>query len=211
MKVVSVNIGEKQSIKWRGRKVQTGIFKYPVNSPIFLGKTDVNHDQVIDRKYHGGEYKACYIYSADHYDYWKSLYPELEFDYGMFGENITIQGMQETDMFLGDVYQIGEAKVEITQPREPCFKLGARFGTQKVLKQFINAPYPGAYLRVLEEGAVKSGDEIKLISKGFEESSLKDVYSLMYHSTKAERDQIHRLLELNDLPPGLIKALKKRI
>jgi len=211
MKVVSVNIGEKQSIKWRGRKVQTGIFKYPVNSAIFLGKTGVNHDQVIDRKYHGGEYKACYIYSADHYDYWKSLYPELEFDYGMFGENITIHGMQETDMFLGDVYQIGEAKVEITQPREPCFKLGARFGTQKVLKQFINAPYPGAYLRVLEEGAVKSGDEIKLISKGFEESSLKDVYSLMYHSTKAERDQIHRLLELNDLPPGLIKALKKRI
>ena len=211
MKVVSVNIGEKQSIKWRGRKVQTGIFKYPVSSAIFLGKTDVNHDQVIDRKYHGGEYKACYIYSADHYDYWKSLYPELEFDYGMFGENITIQGMQETDMFLGDVYQIGEAKVEITQPREPCFKLGARFGTQKVLKQFINAPYPGAYLKVLEEGAVKSGDEIKLISKGFEESSLKDVYSLMYHSTKAERDQIHRLLELNDLPPGLIKALKKRI
>lgn len=211
MRVISVNIGEKQCIQWRGKEVQTGIFKYPVSTPIFLGKTDVKDDQVIDRKYHGGAYKACYIYSADHYEYWTNLYPELNFEFGMFGENITIEGMQEADMFLGDVYQIGQAKVEVTQPREPCFKLGARFNTQKVLKQFINAPYPGAYLGVVEEGEVRTGDEVNLISRGFEPVSLKDIYSLMYHSEASDQILIQKILAIKDLSPGLKKALKKRL
>jgi len=211
MKVVSVNIGTKQPMQWRGKTVMTGIFKYPVEQSIFLGKSDVKGDEVIDRKYHGGEFKACYIYSADHYSFWKEKYPQLKFEYGMFGENITVEGMQEDDICLGDVYQLGAAKVEVTQPREPCFKLGARFDTQKILKQFINAPYPGSYLKVIEEGEVAAGDQLKLVSRKYEQANLQRVYHLMYHSDSSDISEIKQLLEIPNLPKGLVKALKKRL
>ena len=93
MKVVSVNIGERKGVKYRGKTVQTGVFKKPVTHPIILGKFDVEGDAVIDRRYHGGEFKACYLYSADHYEFWKNKYPDLEWEYGMFGENITVEGL----------------------------------------------------------------------------------------------------------------------
>lgn len=211
MRVKSVNIGEKKSFQWRGKLVETGIFKYPVEDSIELGRHDVVSDSVIDRKYHGGVDKACYIYSADHYSYWKNLYPDLDFDFGMFGENISIEGLNEGEIHLGDQYQIGSAIVEVSQPREPCFKLGARFGTQKILKQFINAPYPGVYLRVLEPGTVKVGDAMTLLKTGYKSTSLKEVYHLFYHSKKEDCEKIRALLKLSDLPSGLRKGLEKRL
>lgn len=211
MKVIAVNIGERRTIKWRGKDVETGIFKYPVEGHITLEAEDVVDDDVIDRKYHGGRDKACYIFSADHYDYFKKLYPELEFQPGMFGENITVEGLNESDMHLGDIYQLGDAKVAISQPREPCFKLGARFETQKILKQFINAPYPGAYLRIIEIGKVKAGDEMKLIQKGHSTANLAEVYRLLYHSTKDDVESIKSILEISELPEGLRKNLSKRL
>jgi MOSC domain-containing protein YiiM len=211
MKVVSVNLGVKKSVNWRGKEVETGIFKYPTNSSIRLGKEDVEDDQVIERKYHGGIDKACYIYSADHYPYWEQLYPELNFQPGMFGENITIEGLDETQIFIGDIFQIGEAKVEVSQPREPCYKLGFRFNTQKVLKQFLNTLYSGIYLRVIEEGEVKVGDKLELIEKGYDYANLAECYRLAFHSKPEETDAIRRILSIEGLPSGFAKTLSKRI
>jgi MOSC domain-containing protein YiiM len=211
MKVVSVNIGERKKVSWRGKTVETGIFKYPVNNPIILDSNDVEGDQVVDRKYHGGIDKACYIYSADHYDYWKELYPSLDWEFGMFGENITIKGLDESKMHLGDIYQIGAAKVEVAQPREPCFKLGIRFGSQKVLKQFFNAPYPGAYLRVIEKGAVKTNDEMLLIQKGHTCAILEDVYRLSYHSQLTDNPKIKLILEIENIASVVRSNLEKRL
>jgi MOSC domain-containing protein YiiM len=211
MKVISVNIGEKQTFKYRGKNVETGIFKYPVDQSIFLGNEDVEKDSVVDRKYHGGIEKACYIYSADHYEFWKEKYPHLDFQHGMFGENITIEGLDESNLYLGDIYQIGQAKVEVSQPREPCFKLGARFETSKILKQFINAPYPGVYLKVIEEGIVVKGDELTLIKKGYSIGNISTVYHLMFHSEKKDKTKIKELLAIEDLAKSLTKCLKKRL
>lgn len=158
--------------------VQTGIFKYPVGK-IQLGASDVEKDQVIDRKYHGGIDKACYLFSADVYDYWKNQYPELEWDWGMFGENITIEGLDESQMMIGATYKIGDAIVEVSQPRQPCFKLGVRFNTQKVLKDFIAAEHSGVYVRVIKEGTVTAGDELILINQG-ESLSIREVFCWMY-------------------------------
>jgi len=155
MKVISTNIAEIQTIKFRGQNVKTGIFKYATAEGIFLGKEDVGKDNVVDRKYHGGEDKACYLYATNHYEYWQKLHPDLKFDLGMFGENLSIENLDESKIYIGDIYQLGEAKVQISQPREPCFKLGARFGTQKVVHQFLKADFPGIYIRVLQEGKVK--------------------------------------------------------
>ena len=183
-KVISTNIGELVTIVHRGKKIETGIYKYPVDHPIFLGQTDVLRDQVIDRKYHGGVDKACYLYPAENYPYWAKKFPNLKLDWGMFGENLTIEGLLEADSRIGATYQIGEAVVQVSQPRQPCFKLGIRFGDQRMVKLFSNAPYPGIYVRVLHEGLVKSGDSISLIYDHPESLNLTEVYSLLMNRNK---------------------------
>ena len=165
MKVISTNIGESITIIWQDQKIQTGIYKNPVSYPIFLGTEDVDKDNVTDRRHHGGKDKACYLYSADHYKYWAKYYPRLEMAPGMFGENLTVEGLNEVKINVGDTFKIGSAVVQATQPRQPCYKLGIRFGTQKMVKQFINSGFSGVYVRVLQNGEVKTGDEFILIRK----------------------------------------------
>ena len=178
MKVISTNISETKTISFRGQDVKTGIFKYSIPEGIFLEKEDVSNDSVVDRRYHGGIDKACYIYATDHYNYWQELYPDLKFEWGMFGENLSIENLDEKNIYIGDIYQLGEAVVQISQPREPCFKLGARFDTAKVVKQFLNANFPGIYLRIIKEGKVFVGDEMVLI-----ESPEKTLTVLQYYRT----------------------------
>jgi len=177
MIVKSVNIGEKKTINYKGKIVETGIFKQPVNQPIFLGEEDVENDAVIDRRYHGGIEKAVYAYSKNHYDYWKQLYPNLDFNFGMFGENITISNLEETEIQVGNTYELGEVVLEVTKPREPCMKLGLVFGTQTVLKQFWNSTMSGIYFKVLKTGNVSVGDQLILIKKSKNSPTIAQVYN----------------------------------
>jgi len=187
MKIISTNIGELRTIVWKGKEVNTGIFKYPVNQPIFLGQEDVEKDHVIDRRYHGGKDKACYLYSADNYSYWKNLYPALEMPFGIFGENLTVEGLQEAQVNIGDIYQIGEAVVQATQPRQPCFKLEFRFNNHQIVKQFIDSCFAGVYVRVLVNGSVNSGDLMELVEKK-NSLSIQKVYELLYTSEFQKED-----------------------
>jgi MOSC domain-containing protein YiiM len=182
MKIISTNIGEPKTIEWNGKMVQTGIYKYPVEKPIFLGLEDVENDHVIDRRYHGGVDKACYLYSADHYSYWKKFYPDLKMPWGMFGENLTVEGLHEAEINIGDIFKIGEAVVQATQPRQPCYKLGIRFGDQKMVKQFVDSGFAGVYVRVLEKGFVRTGDEMFLVEKKVS-LSVMNVFELLYSPT----------------------------
>jgi MOSC domain-containing protein YiiM len=179
MIVISTNIGEPKTIVWHGKKVQTGIYKFPVDHPIFLGTEDVENDHVMDRKYHGGVDKACYLYSADHYTWWKEFYPELEMPWGMFGENLTVEGLHENEINVGDIFEIGEAVVQTTQPRQPCYKLGIRFQNPKVVKQFVESGFPGVYVRVLKNGMVKTGEKMILKEKS-NSISIQKVFELLY-------------------------------
>lgn len=178
MKVLSTNIAEPITIEWRGQSVKTGIYKYPVDTSIFLGAEDVENDHVIDRRYHGGTEKACYLYSADHYSFWQNKYPDLEWKSGMFGENLTVIGLDESVIRIGDCYRIGDAIVQVSQPRQPCFKLGIRFNDQAIVDDFWEAPYPGVYVRVIQPGAVKNGDELILTEQNPESLSIAEVFSL---------------------------------
>lgn len=182
MRVVATNTGKPTVVNWKGKEIKTGIFKYPVNDSIILGKEDVVDDAVIDRKYHGGLDNACYLFSADKYDYWKQLYPHLEWNWGMFGENLTIEGFDETKISIGDVLKIGEAVVQISQPRQPCYKLGIRFNNQKILKDFISLALPGAYVRVLLEGKVSENDEVIILERG-KKPSIQNVFKMLYNDT----------------------------
>ena len=208
MRIISVNIGEPKIINWRGKEVKTGIYKYPVADSIFLESEDVKNDYVIDRKHHGGADKACYAYSHDHYDFWKNRYPEVDFHHGIFGENLTVEGLNETEIFIGDIFQIGEAQVQVTQPRQPCYKLGVRFGTQKMVRQFVDSGFPGVYFRVLKPGKVKVGDKIKRVQKQ-NALSIQKVFELLY-TDEFQKDAIQKALDDPNLAESCRKDLNKR-
>lgn len=208
MKVVSVNLGDKVSFPWNGETHTTGIFKNPVDNPIHLGKEGVADDVIANPKVHGGIYKACYLFSANHYPYWKEKYPHLDWQWGMFGENVSVEGLDEATLNIGDIYQLGEALVQITQPREPCYKLGYRFENQGILKEFVHHAYPGSYVRVIKEGTVKVGDLMTLHQKSDSALTIKAFYELLYTRKKSKT-----LLELaianTALPEQKREKLKK--
>ena len=189
MKVITVNTGEPRTISWKGADVVTGIFKYPVDKPLFLGKTGVMGDHVMDSRFHGGKDKACYLYSAGHYPYWKKLFPEAEWEWGMFGENLTVDNLDESQLLIGDIFRIGGAIVQVTQPRQPCFKLGIRLGNQDAVKRFSLADFPGAYVRVLEEGFVQKDNEVILVKSYPGSPSLKMVFNMLFHDNFV-RDEV---------------------
>jgi len=209
MKVKSVNIGEQKVIKWRGKEVKTGIYKKSV-SKITLDFENIQNDIIIDRKHHGGIDKACYAYSTNHYDYWKSLYPNLNFSFGMFGENVTIDDLKESQIYIGDIFKLGDATVQVTQPRQPCFKLGVRFGKQSIIKQFINQPYPGIYFKVIEKGEVTKGDEFQLIERQHDSLSITKIWELLYQKG-VKKDDIEFALTLPYLADACKKSLLKRL
>ena len=176
MKVVSTNIGKRAIHQFKNKIAETGIFKNPTTEPIFLGLEDVENDAVVDRKYHGGIEQAVYAYSANHYEYWKKLYPHLAFNFGMFGENLTISDFDETTICVGDVYQLGTALVEVTKPREPCYKLIFRFQDEAIVKQFWNTTFSGVYFKVIQTGTVNKGDVLQLIEKAQNKPTIAEVY-----------------------------------
>ena len=176
MKIISTNIGERKEINWKGKLVTTGIFKYSVDSPIFLDVETVGEDTICDREHHGGIDQAVYGYSLKHYEYWKEIYPDLDWQFGMFGENLTVDDLEETEIHVGDTYKVGECIIEVTKPRQPCMKLGVRFNDMKIVKKFWNTSMSGVYFKILQTGTVKAGDEFELIKKYPENPTMADLY-----------------------------------
>ncbi len=208
MKIISTNIGSPVTFSWKGREVTTGLFKYPVSSPILLEKEDVADDIVIDRRFHGGVDKACYLYSADHYNYWQSIYPKMEMKFGIFGENLTVEELHEANINIGDIYKIGNAVVQVTQPRQPCFKLDFRFGNASMIKQFVESGFPGVYLRVLQPGEVKTGDEM-VLRKRKNSFSVQKVFELLY-TEEFQKETVEMIVKEPSLAESCRKDLIKR-
>jgi MOSC domain-containing protein YiiM len=165
MKLVSVNTGLPREVTWRGMNVTTGIFKQPVEGRVALRKLNLDGDRQADLTVHGGEHKAVYCYPLAHYDYWKKELPGRELPMGSFGENFTIDGLLEDSVHLGDQFSVGSAKVIVTQPRLPCYKLGVRFQSDDMVKRFLASGRMGFYLAVTGEGEVGAGDEIRVIAR----------------------------------------------
>jgi len=207
MQITSTNIAKPTTIIWNGKEEITGIYKTPTKAPVYLGKHDVKGDEVTDRKYHGGEFKACYLFSENHYGYWKNLYPNLDWNWGMFGENLTVNDLDETKINVGNIYKVGEALIQITQPREPCYKLGIKFGSQNILKQFIKHSLPGTYIRVLESGFVKTGDTLKLVEKAKNSLTVSELFNLLFSKEK-NQELLKLAIENDSLPKRNREKLK---
>jgi MOSC domain-containing protein YiiM len=199
MKIISTNIAKPVTFEWNGKTEITGIYKKPTDKSLFLTKNDVANDVVSNRLNHAGYYKACYIFSVEQYPYWRGQYPDLDWTWGMFGENLTVEGFDERKVYLGDVYKVGQALVQVAQYREPCYKLGYKFGDQQVIRKFIEHGYGGTYLSILEEGEVRKGDEFTLIKRQEELISAADLFRLV-HAKEKNRDHLKIVAKSKFLP-----------
>ncbi len=176
MKIIATNIGDRKTVTYKNKTVETGIFKYPVDKPIFLDTEDVRGDTICNRENHGGINQAIYGYSLKHYEFWKPQYPNLDLEFGIFGENLTIDDIDERNIHVGDTFKVGEAILEATLQRNPCYKLGIRFNNMKIVKQFWNTTMCGVYFKVLQTGFVKVDDEFEQIKSCLDNPTIADLY-----------------------------------
>ena len=165
-----------------GRTFETGIFKNPVEGPIMLRSwpKNLDGDGQGNLRSHGTEHKAVYAYPIEHYSYWQKELGCGEFQFGQFGENFTVQGMLETEVHIGDVFRFGDAEVEVTQPRSPCYKLGMKMGIPDFQDLFIISQLTGFYMRVLKEGNVWPNSEVNRIKVGDEKLSVNHIHTLRF-------------------------------
>ncbi len=200
MKLLSVNVSLPREVAYRGKSVQTGIFKEPVDGRVMLRRLNVDGDGQADLENHGGLFRAAYVYTYENFEYWRATLGLKEIGYGKFGENFTVTEMPEDEVFIGDVFKVGGAIVQATQPRPPCFKLGIRMGRPSFPKMFLASGRVGFYLRVLEEGEVGAGDRIELVEKSRERMSVRQVVHLLYFD-KENREDARRAAGLEALTP----------
>ena len=201
MKVISVNVGLPRQVRWKGKLVTTGIFKEPVAGQIKLNRLNFEGDRQADLSVHGGLSKAVYVYPADHYPYWRELLPEMELPWGMFGENLTIEGLLEEAVYIGDRFRLGTAEVMVTEPRFPCYKLGLKFGRDDIVKKFLASGRSGFYLAVLKEGLVGAGDTIEPLSRDPHGVTVTDIVHL-YINDKTNVELLQRAVQVEALPEG---------
>jgi MOSC domain-containing protein YiiM len=196
-KILSANVSLPKEVDFEGQKVTTGIFKKSIDGRIMLRTLNLDGDKQADLTVHGGPDKAGYAYPIEHYEFWRKVYPDMEMPNGMFGENFTIEGLMESEVSLGDSFEIGSSKVIATQPRMPCYKLGVKFG----LKKFLASGRSGIYFKVLEEGEVSAGDPIIQIKKDTNQVGITDIVRL-YSSDREDIEMMRRAVKVEALPEG---------
>jgi MOSC domain-containing protein YiiM len=160
MKLISLNTGGPRQVTWNGQTVRTSIWKSPRVGRLRVASLNIDGDEPSDLSVHGGRAKAVYLYPSEHYEYWRRELPAMELPWGIFGENLTTEGVLENDVSIGDRIEVGTAEFLVTQPRQPCFKLGMLFGRDDMIERFIASGRPGFYLAVVREGEVAAGDSI---------------------------------------------------
>ncbi len=202
MRLLSINVSKPKPITYNGKIVHTGIFKEPISGTVMLREKNIDGDGQGDLKVHGGTYKAIYGYPIEHYSHWQQELNRDDLLYGQFGENLTVEGMLEESIHIGDVFQIGTTvKLQITQPRVPCFKLGYKMGLSEFPKQFLESRRVGFYFRVLAEGEITAGDAISRIEIAPEPMSVKEILNLRYFNTD-NHEKIAKARKLPALSPS---------
>ncbi|NJL40425.1 MAG: MOSC domain-containing protein [Leptolyngbyaceae cyanobacterium SL_5_9] len=199
MNIISVNVGLPREVNWNGRAVSTGIFKEPIAGRIKVRSLNLEGDQQADLTVHGGVDKAVYAYSVESYDYWRDQLPEMDLPWGIFGENLTIAGLSEEMINVGDRFRVGTVELIATQPRMPCYKLGIRFGRPDIVKQFLDSRLTGVYFAVGQEGDIGAGDPVELVNRDTNHVTIADITSLYVRET-SDLDLLHRAIQHPVLP-----------
>lgn len=210
MRIISVNVGQPREVIWHGKPVLTSIYKYPVEGPLRLEMEDFVGDRQADLTVHGGPDKAAYVYPAEYYDEWRRELPDDDLPWGAFGENLTMSGVTDTTVYIGDRFQIGSAEAQVTQPRIPCYKLGVRFGRDSFVKQFLQSGRNGFYVKVLRPGEITAGDAVTLLSRESHGVTVADIVRL-YVSDRFDEEGMRRALSSPSLPGGWREWFQERL
>jgi MOSC domain-containing protein YiiM len=204
VQLLSVNVGLPREVAWNGETVLTSIWKQPVEGRVRVVGNNLEGDRQSDLSAHGGPDKAVYVYPSEHYAYWRERLPGMELPWGVFGENLSVAGLTEDQVRVGDRLRIGTAEFAVTQPRLPCYKLGIRFGRPAMEKALLQSRRTGFYLSVAAEGEVGVGDEIALGPRPENSLTILELVEL-YTLEFEDRAQIQRAAEL----PGLSAAWRR--
>jgi ferredoxin-NADP reductase/MOSC domain-containing protein YiiM len=200
-RLLSVNVGLPRDVTWNGKTVRTAIWKSPVTGRRIVRKLDIDGDGQGDLAGHGGEQRAVFVYQMDSYHYWEQFLSRNDFTFGQFGENFTVDGLLDNEVCIGDRYRIGDAILEVTQPRVTCYRVGIRMNEPRMPALLVAHHRPGFYFRVLQEGEVGAGDEIVKIADGPEKITVADTDALLY-LPGAPREQLQRVLRIPALSKG---------
>ena len=209
MKLLSVCVGVPREVVWKGKPVMTGIFKQPVDGRVMMRSLNLDGDRQADLTVHGGVEKTIYAYPMEHYAYWQKELPDEDLPWGAFGENLTIEGLSETTVNIGDRFRIGTAEVMVTQPRFPCFKLNLKFGRDDMAKRFLDSRLSGIYFSVVQEGEVGAGDAIELVSRDENNVTVADIVQIYVRD--ASQDLIHRAIQVPALAADLRDHFQQQI
>lgn len=209
MKLISINVSPIKKLSYRGKSVPTGIFKQPVAGRVKVGRLSVEGDRQADLHNHGGGDQAVYVYPVEHYAYWREVLGRSDLSFGQFGENLTVEGMLEERVHVGEIFRIGSAVVQITQARTPCYKLGVKMGSAAFPKQFLSSRRLGFYLRVLEEGEIGAGDAVIPLRSERNPLSVADLIEVMYFD-QDNVELLNKALRVEGLSAGWRAKLVER-
>jgi ferredoxin-NADP reductase/MOSC domain-containing protein YiiM len=206
--LLSVNVGKPRNVAWQGRNVYTGIWKHPVPGPVRARRLNLDGDGQGDLNGHGGEQRAVLVYQIQSYRHWEQQFGRSDFGYGQFGENLTVDGLPDDEVCIGDRYRIGEAEFEVTQPRVTCYRVGLRLGRPDMAALLVSHHRPGFYMRVITEGPVQAGNEIVKTRTGPHALSVADIDALLYLPGH-DPAKLRAALQIPALSPGWQQSFRE--
>jgi ferredoxin-NADP reductase/MOSC domain-containing protein YiiM len=208
--LLSVNVGLPRDVAWQGKTVHTGIWKKPVHGPVMVRRLNLDGDGQGDLQGHGGEQRAALVYQIESYRHWEQHFGRHNLRHGEFGENLTVDGLADAEVCIGDRYRIGDAEFEVTQPRVTCYRVGLRLGEPELPALLVSHHRPGFYLRVLREGHIQAGDQIIKTSTGPYALSVTDTDALLYLPDR-DTAQLRLAVQIPALSPGWQQSFRELI
>src|SRR5262249_31706327 len=200
-RLLSVNVGLPRSVAWQGQAVHTGIWKHPVQGAQMVRRLNIDGDGQGDTHGHGGEQRAVLGYQIQSYRHWQPHFGRNDFSYGQFGETLTVDGLADDHVCIGDRYHIGEAEFEVTQPRVTCYRVGMRLGEPELPALLVSHHRPGFYMRVIREGQIQAGDRIIKTRTGPGAQTVADIDALLYLPGK-DPAKLRLATQIPALSPG---------
>ncbi|MBL4987133.1 MOSC domain-containing protein [Bacillus safensis] len=206
--IEGIQVGQPIITYANGKEIKTAINKRRIHEPVYLSQVNFEGDGQGDLVHHGGYDKAVCVFPYDHYAHFEQFLG-VPLQEAAFGENVTVRQLVETNVHIGDVFQLGDAFVEVSQPRQPCVKLSLKHGNMKLVKEVQKTGYTGFYLRVLKEGMVPPDASLVLVEKASHQITVHEVNEVKYRQTSPER--LKAVLEVDALADVVRKSLEKRI
>ncbi len=207
MKIISVNVGMPRLVEYNGEPVSTAIYKDPVEGKVKVNPQNLAGDAQADLRVHGGASKSVYAYPFEHYEFWQNEYPKKDLPIAIFGENLTTEGILETEICAGDKIRVGTAEFIVTEPRFPCFKLGIRFNRKDIIRRFQKSRRSGFYLAVAKTGEIEAGDAIEFVERDPNQVTIEELVNLS--GDKKVSEVARRALNIEALPERWKEHIRK--